>query len=345
MAQQDGMILMLVLMFFAAWTGFTGVLNLMSPSVPDSQRITWDTIGSMGGSIPGQVVYVVSPVSAITQQNYTDAAGYNHNFTVEKQSWLSDFGTWTQGSTGYVLTAKSSPNLFVGARDPVLYLNNVVAINGVYTVSYVIDNVPGESFAIIPRYSPTGAGTNVNQGGLNGYNIRVVFSSDGVHIPNIVDGEADYFFYPMQDAQLTIPGGSEITSDYNPTLNQVTITKDGNILFAVSGIQPINTLVAGPLYYGAVSSNTIGFTVVGTAAAFSSNPTNSGDYNVWSGLATLITGIVPGGQAIVQFFAIIGAAIGLTSDPVIPFAVWAIIGIPQIAFLIYLGLKIARGVS
>ena len=63
------MILMLVLMFFAAWTGFTGVLNLMSAG-----EITWDNIAGATGSVPGQVQYIVSPVEAVTNQNYTNAA-------------------------------------------------------------------------------------------------------------------------------------------------------------------------------------------------------------------------------------------------------------------------------
>jgi hypothetical protein len=220
-----------------------------------------------------------------------------------------------------------------------MLLDNIVPdSNGHYVVSYTIDNVPNEPYAVYARYQ-----TEPN-------NIIVLFKDDGVHIRNDkpfgASAIADIFFYPLPNAQKTIPGGSIIETDYAPASGTLAVFQDGNMLFSVSGMTG-NIYPGGSVtYYGALSSESVGIVLKSTdatrAAASSNGSANGG---IWSGLANLITGIVPGGQAIVQFFAIIGAAIGLTSDPVIPFAVWAIIGIPQIAFLIYLGLKIARGVS
>lgn len=344
MGDTDAKVFLMILTFLMFWTGFVGIVNLAS-----SGEITLSTIGSVLGSpasqtsVPGQLVMDpgnnAAANSLIYEQNYS-SGNFDQNLTFGISDWRISYGEWTAGPTGYVLT-DPNPSSLQHTPYPALFLDNIIPdSNGVYTVDYRIDNIPDTTFYIYPKYSRSDPA----------HTIQIAFAPEGIHVYNQlwigtgVDGtKTELAFIPAAGVQTTAPGGSVFTTKLDSKQNLLTIQKDGGEVYSVSGTIVPGSIFTQSFYYGAVGSNDAGFTLQGTMASRSYSTAASGSNTPWGWAVKLVENTIPGATAVIQMLAIIGAAVGLTSQPVVPFAVWAALGIPAIITLLYLGAKLARG--
>jgi hypothetical protein len=345
-----------IAVFFAIVTAITGICNLANAGT-----ITLGSLGTSDGKIPGQME-AYSPITlneggyaegadnatgaVITDLDFTTAAIVNQNVT------KTIGGSWTlTAGTGEVLT---SLPLLSGVLNPsAIILRNTRSTSGTYTVNAKVNNAGGGSFYVFPRY----------QGGNNGNDLKVVFASDGVHIKKFplylgVFDNGDDYFYPLPNSQDTIMGGSTITTVLEETVSatnvfnspdytaKLTVSKDGTALFT-SGVRSIlpGTYTNSQIYHGGAGSDTVGFIVMGfptTNLLDTNNQIISG-----SGQAASVSIFDLAGRmfdSVVSAIGLLGIALGVAQDPLVPFWLWAIIGLPCLAtdFLIYI--EIARGV-
>lgn len=294
-------------------------------------------------------------------ETYTTASGYDPNNTYPMDDALHGYGTWTQDSTGYHLTATGS--LFGG--DPILLLNGVLPTNNIYTVTYVIDNSPNGEFYITPRRTLANAQTELD--------IRLVFAADGIHIkkypaPLPFFGNSDLYFITYPNAQDTKAGGSEYVVVFDEELNQVTVWKDGISMFAMSGLpDEIQTYMGQPepggaapgetddvrmgmgFYYGGVGSREVGFNVISTEAKRNMQHVVTGNAAQvsawwWKGITDTLDSAIPGSGGVLEMLALISTVIAWTLPEAI-FPLWANLLLikTQGAALIYIGSRLARG--
>lgn len=168
--------------------------------------------------------------------------------------------------------------------------------------------------------------------------MRIGIETDGVHF---YDTEVERAFIPASGYQTTTPGtGSIYTTQFDSRNGILYIQKDGEEIYACSGMFLVNN---EGLFFGAAGSYDAGFAVKSTDATRTSGTGASGQESPWGWAVRLIEDTIPGATAVIQVLSILGAAVGLTSQPIVPFAIWAALGIPSIITLIYLGAKLARG--
>lgn len=332
----------IILTFFAIWTGLVGVVNLAGTG-----DITLDNWGAIsGGTISGQISPdLSSSMSAssaqLTGQDYTNSAGYNSNISKTGFDAFGD-GTWNQiDGTGYVV---QSLGLLTG--DATLTIDGVQGSNNVYTVSYFINNPTGADFSIYPRSVMAGHNKETST------TLELDFRSDGLHYKNqwnppIIDpGDAFYLPYPG----LSTLTGSEIKVVLDENNRILTVYKDGIMLCSISGIRQVSGADQGfGIYYGTVQTKKIGFIVqkINTKISYTAGAGSYTSTGIWfiDAIIGTFDAIKQAANTLAQFGLLIAKIVGLSTSPVIPFWAWAPIGLPLIAVLIYMALQLWRGTS
>lgn len=274
-------------------------------------------------------------------ETYTSASTFDPNLTYPMDDTLHGYGTWTQDGTGYHLTASGS--LFGG--DPILLLNGIVPNGKIFTVKYKIDNQPNGDFYITPRRTLANAQTAID--------IRLVFAQDGVHVkkyPVPFLSNDDLYFIPSAGCQDTIAGGSIYEVIFDEGLNQVTVWKDGNSLFVISGLPDEGNVIPGQgLFWGGVGSRNVGFNVISTDAtrdrAHSAigNPSDTAGW-WWDGITDLMDSIIPGSGGVIAMLALMGRIL-VWSLPEQIFPLWLNLLLikTQLIAVMYIGARLARG--
>jgi hypothetical protein len=349
-----------ILIFFALFTAVTGGLNLASSGTFTIKDMSMIVSGGPSGSIPGQISVQPGSGFGSYQEGANTAEGAiitDMDFTTLptiNQNVVSLFGgTWTlTNGRGLVLT---SLPFFTGLWEPsVVSLRNAMSVGNIYTMNVKVDNsISGGDFYVYPRHVS----------GYSGSDLKVVFSSDGVHIKKFplyfgVADNGDDYFYPLPSAQNTIPGGSTITTVLTEVVStqssnvpdytaHLTVSKDGTTLFTDQTVRSVmpGTSINDYLRHGAAGSDSLNFAVMG----FSSIQARDNSSLITSPGTTPTTGtpeslILAGINAIWQFLGLIGPILGLSNQSIVPFWLWAIVGLPCIATLILIYIEIARGV-
>jgi hypothetical protein len=333
-ASSDATLLLGLLMFFALWTGIVGFINMSS-----SGDITLSDMSALAGGIPGQAISDVSAKSLFTttdtngtitafSQDYTIVDGFDNNLT-KPSPWL--YTTWEQqDGIGYVCIATKLLSVTPSELD----LYGLSAVSNVYDITYNIANSGTDDF-YTSIYTEDGGG----------YYVR--YSADGIErtrlstagmlgsTTTITDGGVSTFIsYPNANkAQV-------VNTQYNVIDNTVDVYLDGNYVGRISNTPPASEpLVSSVISYGGVATYHTGLVVSSVQSKFVLKKLPGSEEffsTVISFLGTIWT-------AIYTFGSIIGAAIGLSSQSAIPGSIWGVIGVPCIAVIIYLYLKLARG--
>jgi hypothetical protein len=287
-----------------------------------------------------------SGIPNLYSQDYTNTSGFDNNLTFSQSDWLTDYGEWTQqDGVGYVLT---SPSTGFFQSTPLMLLDSILPENGHYIVNYGIDNAPAGDYAVYPRIS--GVDAKLSQ-----YTIKVKFSSDGVHVRSdltsfedsaLGDTHPDLYFFPLAGAQETISGGSTITTDYVPKEDVLAVSKDGVMLFSVSGINSDKTVtdLQGKMYHGGVSTNNAGFILKGTSATRAATSKAGGFSSLWSGLVETVANYIPGAAQVLQISTVMLQVIAWTLPEAI-FPLWLNVLLikTQVIIILYLIARLARG--
>lgn len=349
-AQGDALLFQRIMAFFAIYLCIMSVVNLassgtigpgdlayaMGSGAPGEINAPWGSVGGTGSYIEGANTANGTVASGV---DFTTATVVNQNITTTLG------GTWTlESGVGLVLT---SLPWFPGDLNPsAVIARNVRSSSGVYTVNALIDNAAGGNFYVFPRYIS----------GYSGSDLKVVFASDGVHIKKFpllfgfLDAGDDYF-YPMANAQATISGGSTITTQLTEAISAtpsntpdytavLTVSKDGSTLFTTyaRSILPGNN-INDMVRHGGAGSDNVNFIVKG----FPDTPMLDTSDTIISGSVQYTPGSVDPFAAITGFLSLVGAAMGIVGDPLLP-AWFNIIVIGSCTTTLgYLYLKMIRG--
>lgn len=148
-------------------------------------------------------------------------------------------------NVGRVLTA-SPPSLWDG-----LYLAHVSDIDGVYTISYNINNSVKQDYAVFVRMNTV----------LLPYNIRVDVTNTGFRIPNgIIDTITDNY-YPYSTSPNQIEN-VKIKTVYDKKSGTLKFYFNDKLAFTKTGISDVPSFLDnGATFYAGVASKTLGFTV------------------------------------------------------------------------------------
>lgn len=302
----------------------------------------------------GPIALALDPIPkgvSMTGQDFTNTSGYEENVTwaAGAGAFFGEYGEWTQtDGVGYVLTDDNG-----WFQDtPMLIIDDIIKTNGVTTVNYLIDNVHNEDFIITPRY--LGAGHTIND-------IRVTFSSDGIHIAKY----PDYFIFPS-DLYFEPYGGIQDTTGsnnygYNAALfttvldentNNLKIYKDAVLVLDqnnVPSIDPQTAMSNTGVYYGGVGSNSIDFTVVGlpdTSIQYIApdEEVAFGIGNYWNGLIGYLDKVIPGAGAVYSMITTVGVIVVWTLPEAV-FPLWLNILLikTQALAILYLMARLFRG--
>jgi hypothetical protein len=284
----------------------------------------------------------IPPVGGLVENNYTNTSGYDHNLTYQQDNFFGEFGTWTQGTNGFELT---SAEPWWSVNNPVLLLNAVTDVNGVYTVDYSIDNVPNTKYFLTPR--------RIGQNGNSMYNVKVALDTDGIHLIKMPKGlfEEDESFISLVGAQTTETGGSTIRTVFDKNLDTLSVYKDGSEIATFTGLNHLsNDAITGSIYYGGVGSNSVGFIVKGTvttqvgSSLTQPTATVNGISGFYDGIVNAIDGIIPGSGALLKMLAIV-AQVTVWTLPDAIFPAWLNILLikTQVVAILYLMARLARG--
>lgn len=330
-----------ILVFFAVITAITGIFNLAA-----SGDMTLSNFGT--GTIPGQVIAgstIPGYVEGANTQTGTVVTGIDLTIatTVNPNVTTQIGGPWMLAS-GEGMILQGVPFLAGPLNPSAVIVRNGMVTGDTYYTSAKVRNTPNQDFYVFPRFIT----------GYSGSDLKVVFSSDGVHIKKfplsfgILDAGDDNFI-PYPNAQVTLAGGSTIRTELKEAVSSQTsnvpdytaglsIYKDDALI--VSNI-PVRSLLPGynindQVRHGGAGSDSVGFNVMGfpstsvldTPASFISGGTGTEADPV---------------QAIVGFMGLIVVFLGLGQDPLVPFWLWGIIAIPCISTLILIYLEMIRG--
>lgn len=297
-----------ILLFFAVFTAFTGMLNLAQTGAI--------TLGNFGNEyMPGQTaaqisLFTSSPPTNI--QDYTTDSGYVHNMTVIESNIFGDLWTRSDG-VGY-----TSGATLLGDQAVYLSLLSAVTQNGIYDNTYNIINNDPLTVIYTPLYaSVDGAGF------ARGTFIR--FDNNGV---SLVDSTEYTFDTPY--SSITFPNanlGKALNVKYNPSTGSTQILIDGVNVGTVTAAAPPDYLAVTS--HAGIAASEAGVVISSVTGSFQLIQTHN-----------LITDTLAAGAAFVSMLA---AIFGLTSNALVPFWAWAIIGLPCIATLALIYLELVRG--
>lgn len=297
---------------------------------------------------PIAIGYQEAPYNeSVVDQDYTNVSTYDPDLLVIPYNvlGLNLGGAWTQGAGGYTLT--SSAPVVIG-KDPTIHLQNIVGVNEEYTVDYVIDNPTGGTFYITPRAGDF-ADTYFTAG-LHSYikplTIDLIFDSTGIHIPQNSDTNGEVLTVNIINAQVTNPGGSVYSVTYNEITKRIRVIKDGIQLCDETGLAiPNPDTITQAIYYGGVSSNTVGFSLVKTTATRSTiSKAAVNTQSFINDLVNVATGTIPGLSQVLSTLSVMGQVI-FWNLPESIFPLWLNILLikTQGIILLYIGARLARG--
>jgi hypothetical protein len=335
-----------ILVFFALITAITGIANLTNTNVI--------TLGDLGSgdymqSIPGQVVPNVQVQksssdsgSTVGTQDFTTATGFDHNITLIGQNIFSgDYFSRFDG-IGYQSTYVDSlyPNwatMILGGLTP--------DANGVYDAVYHVNN----QFGNYPFYTLV-YGSAVGGNSVSGFFIRYDQSSVSIVHSSAIGTP----IYSVQYGSANT--ASTVETVYDSPSGTVNVYVDGNFAASFSNVQyggvtltgaggaPTNSggvfsgIGADPwgVFYAGVSASHWGLSVSSVDGTFTLPKVGS----IWGDILDKINGLVVFAE---QVLNLVSAFLGLTSNALVPFWLWAIIGLPCLATLIIIYIQIARG--
>jgi hypothetical protein len=282
---------------------------------------------------------------SVSTQDYRNTTTYDPALTKSPYTVGATFGSWTQGAGGFTLT-DAAPAVI--GKDPSIYLENVIATNGVYSVDYVIDNANGGEFYIAPRMGdfPSVYFILPFDYAIRPITIPIMFSSTGIRIPGHDLILWDVYTQTIPDVQTTLPGGSLFTVIYDEPNKGITVIKDGTTLMEETGLElPDMVTVSQDVHFGGVASNTPGFSLVSTTATRSTiSQAAVSVQNYIDDLVNVVTGTIPGLSQVLQLLTIIGQVVLWTlPEQIFPLWLNMILIKPQVIILLYIGAKLARG--
>jgi len=329
-----------VVLFFALLTAVTGILNMAAAGTLTLGNL--DSMSNPGASIPGQIFPNVSSSSTagwgcttvVAGNDFTSSTGYNLSSVVQFGA-LPLGNPWTQeNGVGYVLTGNwpySSSQFVIAGVQP--------NANGVYDVTYNINDSVNTQFYVDIAGNPSQnylqvAVTNSYVGIVNSYN-------------HYVSNPSQVFFQASGDYVATVTSIETIYNPSVPSLNVIITSGSGPSSFSAS--TSAITFIGNPYssIYAGVQAWQNGFAVeqINSAGGII---TSSTQYvtPVVTGIP-FIDAIIQAGGAILsslgQFGALIATFLGLGTYSVVPFWLWAIFGLPCLAFIVIFGIEIARG--
>lgn len=310
-----------IAVYFAIVTAVTGLLNLAASGAITLSSMNTDTI-------PGQTTPDLSSVTGIsnniiTTMDFTNASGYAKNNTVVDgdtifgDHWARSDGTGFVSTIPYIYQISGSPSW--------LSVLGSTIQNGNYDSIYNIHN--SDSFTDIYIIVCSDKGKTM------GYFIKL--DNNGVSLlklPGAGYQTISSMSYPQANA------ASKIETQYNPSAGTVVIILDGYTVGTFSGVSSAdlslyNTFTGiGVLKDGVIVSSIEGKFTYLSNSNHMSNP-----------LGDLIDAV---GQFVAMaslFLSMIGAMLGLTTNPAVPFWLWAILGLPALATDCLIYLELARG--
>jgi hypothetical protein len=284
---------------------------------------------------------------SVVDQDYTNVSTYDPDLLVIPYNVLGMNlgGEWTQGTNGYELTA-SAP-LIIG-KDPTIHLQNIVGVNGEYTVDYTISNPTGDPFYITPRagdFADTYF-TMMIHSYIKPLTIDLIFDSTGINIPANSESTGSVLTIPLPNIQVTNPGGSIYQVTYNENTKSIRVIKDGILVVDETGLSiPNPETLSQAIYYGGVSSNSVGFSLIKTTAERSTIPQSAvATRSFIDDLINVATGTIPGLSQVLQMLTLIGqVTVWFLPETIMPWWLNVLLIKTQIAVLIYIGAKLARG--
>lgn len=307
-----------ILVFFIVTTTITGIFNLAG-----SGAVTLGDLGSSsyGQTIPGQYspglsVPGMGNAAIFGSQDYTTANGFNQNLTaissefVAGEMWVRSDGVGYE-STYVPVYSPFAPQLAF------LSVYGTVGANGVYDTTYHVYN----QFDSYPFYTLI-KGEEYGNGQIAGYYIR--YDLDGIALIQSDSSGTVLVSIPFPYAS----DGQTIRTVFDSINGNVDIYIDGN----EAGSIPYNGLVGGSQYYTGVAASHQGFDISSVDGSFAQvNPANPGD---------LLTNLISAGAG---FLSLVGTMLGLTSNALVPFWLWACMAAPCIGTMIFIYIETARG--
>lgn len=326
---EDGKLFLMILTFLAVWTGIIGVVNLSS-----SGQISMGDFAALSGPVPGQLspdlgsyqVGLGNESLAVTGQDYTNSSQWSVAVTGSSGAIAAGECTQTDG-IGFVCTKVFGYLPFQPAQ---LFIRDVSPVNGVYDIKYTIENPSTTE----PFYTEVYALSLDVIGVPTGYYIK--YDNSGLHLMNLgVFGMGS----PLQNIGFTNANHvTDIETKYNPGAGTCEVLMNGVSAGTFNNIPaPTGTGIT----FGGVGTYGSGLVVKAAYGSFNVNKaytTNNGDW-----ISAIINFLLSMINAALSFATLIGAAIGLSGSSVLPVGIWAVLGIPCIATLIYLGFKLWRG--
>lgn len=318
-----------ILVFFAVITAITGVFNLVNEGAI--------SLGDFGSgdymqTIPGQTVpnlgvasSSTSPTATFGTQDYTTSTGYNPNITKVEGSILSG-DTWTRsdgiGYESIYVPSSGIASLSVGGASP---------DNNAYDLTYHVFN----QFANEPFYTLI-AGAEVGSGTISGFYVKYDINGISIVHSNDVYNNLDSLPYYHASTATTI----ETIYDYSK--QTVTVILDGTNVGELShlsynGASPVSGAASNSgVFYAGMGASHWGVQLSSIDGTFAVDQ----PFDFWSDMFSKINGLVIFGS---QFLSLLGSMLGLTSNALVPFWLWAIIAIPCLATLVLIYIEIARG--
>jgi|GEM_PF-4529275 len=305
-----------ILVFFAVVTAITAIFNLSQSGAM--------TIHNFGSSdvLPGQAVPNIqtpdlpgySVNSSITEQNYMLSTGYDPNVTIIKGGWLALGPLWTQAD-GVGMTCTNTP-LFPPFTQSSLLIKGVKATNNIYSVTYTIDSGGKEFYTIVYSSNPPNIG------------LFIRFDTTGLHIRDELTPLDDIFYQGANNAHI-------IRSDYNSVQKYVDIWLDGAYAGRFTKLSvgiPKNSPFPTNIYAG-VSTYQTGVIVEKIETLIQPEAPTPGPLDI----------LLASFNAIMSFASLIAVSLGMTTNPAVPFWLWAIVGLPCVATTILIYIEIIRG--
>jgi hypothetical protein len=325
-----------ILIFFAATTAITGILNEAAAGT-----LTLANVGSLaspGSTINGQMYPSIGASNSgnanlIYIEDFTNSSGYNTSVLNYGVLGGSIFNPWTQvDGVGYTLTGNlplTSSHFWIQGVQP----NSA----GLYDVVYNVQDSVNANFDV-----------DVNNFGTGDLQVQVTTTGlyvqfvNGVYTGNAYQLLSGSYYYPS-----TV---TSIETIYSPSANTLTVNVNGgsSTTFTVNLANAVNfpaqpSSLSSSTGFAGITANANGFVVTNIIAPILLTTASA---NFHTGIPFIDAILAAGASiasAISQFGALMGTILGVGQNALVPFWLWAIFGIPCIATLILIGIEIARG--
>ena len=333
-----------ILVLLIILTTITAILNLTSSGAV--------TLGDMGSSdymqtLPGQAIPNVAGISSVGNsvssiastvygtQDYTKTSGFEPNVTkveslfISGPTWTRSDGVgyeWSYGNFAQISLDGSTPSK--GIYDNVYHINNQMqnypiyillygAETGANTVSGFYVKYTQNDISIIHSYDPTNEIKSIPANYANtGSTYETVFDANNGIVDVYIDGNfvtefSNIVYYP--------PSAGELIAGNTLTLTGVGGASGGS----------------GVYYAGMAASNDLSLSSVDGTFTLPNPPTD-----VLTALFQLVNELISDAFEIATAVAVM---LGLTSNPFVPFWLWAILAIPCLVTLGLIIVETIRG--